>query len=125
MILTGSLENPLEDYGAATDEERAVLDSLMEVIDRAGMRGEVSMFAVRGQRALAAPTAISRSGAPSSRSPRSTSRSAGPAGGDGRGPPAVVTKFGGPSESMREGDEEYGILVDPQTPRTSAPACTP
>jgi fructokinase len=29
------------------------------------------------------------------------------------GLPAVVTKFGGPSESMREGDEEYGILVDP------------
>ncbi|HET7272673.1 MAG TPA: PfkB family carbohydrate kinase, partial [Rubrobacter sp.] len=32
------------------------------------------------------------------------------------GLPAVVTKFGGPSESMREGDEEYGILVDPTDP---------
>src|SRR5919202_4807512 len=32
------------------------------------------------------------------------------------GLPAVVTKFGGPSESMREGDEEYGILIDPTDP---------
>src|SRR5919202_1904408 len=32
------------------------------------------------------------------------------------GLPAVVTKFGGPSESLRSGDEEYGILVDPNDP---------
>jgi fructokinase len=29
------------------------------------------------------------------------------------GMPAVVTKFGGPSESLLEGDQEFGILVDP------------
>jgi len=29
------------------------------------------------------------------------------------GMPAVVTKFGGPSESLIDGDQEYGILVDP------------
>ena len=54
MILTGNLEDPLTDYRDARDEERHVLDSLMEVIDWAGLRGEVSMFSVRGQRALAA-----------------------------------------------------------------------
>ena len=32
------------------------------------------------------------------------------------GRPAVVTKNGGPAESMREGDEEYGIVVDPTEP---------
>ncbi len=32
------------------------------------------------------------------------------------GMPAVVTKFGGPSESMRDGKEEFGILIDPSDP---------
>ena len=117
VILTGSLENPLEDYGAAKDEERAVLDSLMEVIDRSGMRGEVSMFAVRGQRALAAAYrylagrcsvfALTALYEPFGLAPLEAMAA---------GLPAVVTKFGGPSESMREGDEEYGILVDPTDP---------
>ena len=116
-ILTGSLENPLEDYGTAKDEERAVLDSLMEVIDRSGMRGEVSMFAVRGQRALAAAYrylaqrrsvfALTALYEPFGLAPLEAMAA---------GLPAVVTKFGGPSESMREGDEEYGILVDPTDP---------
>jgi sucrose-phosphate synthase len=117
VILTGSLENPLEDYGTAKDEERAVLDSLMEVIDRSGMRGEVSMFAVRGQRALAAAYrylaqrrsvfALTALYEPFGLAPLEAMAA---------GLPAVVTKFGGPSESMREGDEEYGILVDPTDP---------
>ena len=117
VILTGSLDNPLEDYGAANDEERAVLDSLMEVIDRARMRGEVSMFAVRGQRALAATYrhlaqrrsvfALTALYEPFGLAPLEAMAA---------GLPAVVTKFGGPSESMREGDEEYGILVDPTDP---------
>ncbi len=36
------------------------------------------------------------------------------------GLPAVVTKNGGPSESLREGEEEYGILVDPADPEEIA-----
>jgi len=117
VILTGSLENPLEDYGAARDEERAVLDSLMEVVDRAGMRGEVSMFAVRGQRALAAAYrhlaeqrsvfALTALYEPFGLAPLEAMAA---------GLPAVVTRFGGPSESMRDGDEEFGILVDPTDP---------
>jgi sucrose-phosphate synthase len=117
VILTGSLENPLEDYGAAKDEEREVLDTLMEVIDRAGMRGEVSMLALRGQRALAAAYrhlvrrrsvfALTALYEPFGLAPLEAMAA---------GLPAVVTKFGGPSESMREGDEEYGILVDPTDP---------
>jgi sucrose-phosphate synthase len=117
VILTGSLEDPLGDYGSARDEERAVLDSLMEVIDRARMRGEVSMFAVRGQRALAAAYrhlagrrsvfALTALYEPFGLAPLEAMAA---------GLPAVVTKFGGPAESMREGDEEYGILVDPTDP---------
>jgi sucrose-phosphate synthase len=117
VILTGSLENPIEDYGAARDEERAVLDSLMEVIDRAGMRGEVSMFAVRGQRALAAAYRyLARQRSVFALTALYEPFGLAPLEAMAAGLPAVVTKFGGPSESMREGDEEYGILVDPTDP---------
>src|SRR5215207_10106498 len=117
VILTGSLENPLEDYGAARDEERAVLDSLMEIIDRAGMRGEVSMFALRGQRALAAAYRhLARRRSVFALTALYEPFGLAPLEAVAAGLPAVVTKFGGPSESMREGDEEYGILIDPTDP---------
>jgi sucrose-phosphate synthase len=117
VILTGSLGNPLEDYGAAKDEERAVLDSLMEIIDRAGMRGEVSMFALRGQRALAAAYRhLARRRSVFALTALYEPFGLAPLEAMAAGLPAVVTKFGGPSESMREGDEEYGILVDPTDP---------
>jgi sucrose-phosphate synthase len=117
VILTGSLENPLEDYGMAKDEERAVLDSLMEVIDRARLRGEVSMFAVRGQRALAATYRhLARRRSVFALTALYEPFGLAPLEAMAAGLPAVVTKFGGPSESMREGDEEYGILVDPTDP---------
>ena len=117
VILTGSLEKPLEDYSAAKDEERAVLDSLIEIIDRAGMRGEVSMFALRGQRALAAAYRhLARRRSVFALTALYEPFGLAPLEAMAAGLPAVVTKFGGPSESMREGDEEYGILVDPTDP---------
>jgi sucrose-phosphate synthase len=117
VILTGSLENPLGDYSAAKDEERAVLDSLMEIIDRAGMRGEVSMFALRGQRALAAAYRhLARRRSVFALTALYEPFGLAPLEAMAAGLPAVVTKFGGPSESLRAGDEEYGILVDPTDP---------
>ena len=117
VILTGNLEDPLTDYRAAGPGERAVLDGLMEVMDRAGLHGEVSMFAVRGQDELAAAYrffsglrsvfALTALYEPFGLAPLEAMAA---------GLPAVVTKNGGPAESLREGDEEYGILVDPTDP---------
>ena len=102
---------------AVFTDDRAVQDSLMQVIDRPRIVGEVSMFAVRAQRALAATYrylaerrsvfALTALYEPFGLAPLEAMAA---------GLPAVVTKFGGPSESMREGDEEYGILVDPTDP---------
>ena len=39
------------------------------------------------------------------------------------GLPAVVTKYGGPMESMVEGDREYGVLIDPEDPHDIASGC--
>ena len=121
VILTGNMENPLADYRDADEGERAVLDGIMATIDRAGMRGMVSMFAVRGQRRLAAAYrflagrrsvfALTANYEPFGLAPLEAMAA---------GLPAVVTKNGGPSESLREGDEEYGVLVDPGDPEEVA-----
>ena len=121
VIVTGNLENPLEDYRDADADERAVLDGIMEVIERARMRGMVSMFSLRGQRRLAAAYrllaarrsvfALTADYEPFGLAPLEAMAA---------GLPAVVTKNGGPSESLREGEEEYGILVDPGDPEEVA-----
>ena len=121
VIVTGDLEDPLSDYRNAGEDERVVLDSLMEVIDRSRMRGEVSMFALRSQGQLAAAYryfaerrsvfALTANYEPFGLAPLEAIAT---------GLPAVVTKHGGPSESLREGDEEYGILVDPSDPEEVA-----
>ena len=114
VIFTGDLEDPLGDYKDADEGERAVLDSLVEVINQEGLRGEVSMFALHNQRELAAAYrklsglrsvfALTANYEPFGLAPLEAMAA---------GLPAVVTKYGGPSESMRSGEEEYGILVDP------------
>ncbi|HEV2091677.1 MAG TPA: PfkB family carbohydrate kinase [Rubrobacter sp.] len=121
VILTGNMQNPLVDYRDADEGERAVLDGIMGTIDRARMRGMVSMFAIRGQRRLAAAYrflaerrsvfALTANYEPFGLAPLEAAAA---------GLPAVVTKNGGPSESLREGDEEYGVLVDPGDPEEVA-----
>ncbi|QIN82180.1 glycosyltransferase [Rubrobacter tropicus] len=121
VILTGNMENPLEDYRDADEGERTVLDGILATIERARMRGMVSMFAIRGQRRLAAAYrslsarrsvfALTANYEPFGLAPLEAMAA---------GLPAVVTKNGGPSESLREGDEEYGVLVDPGDPEEVA-----
>ena len=117
VIITGDLDDPLNGYRDARPGERAVLDDLIRIVEREGLRGEVSMFALRGQGALAAGYryfaglhsvfALTAQYEPFGLAPLEAIAA---------GLPAVVTKFGGPSESLRSGDGEYGILVDPNDP---------
>ena len=117
LVITGDLDDPLSGYPTAGPSERTVLDSMMQVIERAKLRGHVSMFALRSQSQLAAGYrylssldsvfALTALYEPFGLAPLEAMAA---------GLPAVVTKFGGPSESLREGDEEFGVLVDPTDP---------
>jgi len=123
VIVTSNLEDPLgegrgtpapTDSHGVGDTERAVLNSLMAVIDRAQLRGQVSMFALRGQRELAAGYRLfARRNSVFALTALYEPFGLAPLEAMAAGLPAVVTKFGGPSESLRQGDEEYGVLVDP------------
>ena len=123
VIVTGNIEDPLRDYRHVGETERAVLDSLIAVIDQEHLRGQVSVFALRGQGQLAASYrffakqrsvfALTALYEPFGLAPLEAIAA---------GLPAVVTKFGGPSESLREGDEVYGLLVDPSDPEETSAA---
>jgi len=114
VIITGNLDDPLNGYEDAGETERRVLDDLHEVIQREKLAGQISIFALRGQdqlgagyrffselRSVFALTALYE---PFGLAPLEAMAA---------GMPAVVTKFGGPSESMQENDREFGKLVDP------------
>jgi sucrose-phosphate synthase len=117
VIITGNLENPLQDYRVAGAGERAVLDSLMEIIDGQGLRGQVSMFSLRNQQELAAGYRFfAAMGSVFALTAHYEPFGLAPLEAMAAGLPAVVTKMGGPSESLREGDREFGLLVDPNAP---------
>jgi sucrose-phosphate synthase len=117
VILTSGLEDPLNDYSKASDPEQEVLVPLIHLTEKNGLRGKVSMFSVQGQTQLAAAYRyFGGTGGifvlPALHEPFGLA----PLEAMAAGMPAVVTKFGGPSESMQEGDEKYGVLVDPSQP---------
>jgi sucrose-phosphate synthase len=121
VILTGSLDDPLRSDAGASEGELQVLRPIRELIASAGLEGAVSAFALPGQPRLASAyrhlserrsvfclTALYE---PFGLAPLEAAAA---------GLPLVVTRNGGPSESLVEGDAEFGVLVDPSDPRQVA-----
>ena len=117
VILTSGLADPLNEYMQATDAEKEVLLPLIQIIEKNELRGQVAMFSLKGQFQLGAAYRYFRRlrsifTLPALHEPFGLA----PLEAMAAGMPAVVTKFGGPSESMRDGKEEFGILTDPSDP---------
>jgi len=117
VMLTSGLSNPLQEYPEASATEKAVLDPLLEYINEQELRGKIAMFSLEGHAQLG--TAYRYFGQqrsifilPALHEPFGLA----PLEAMAAGMPAVVTKFGGPSESMRDGKQEYGVLIDPFDP---------
>lgn len=117
VLITGALDDPLHDDAGAGPTEREVLAQIREEMQRNGLWGKISAFALRGQPALAAAYrflakrrsvfALTAHYEPFGLAPLEAAAA---------GLPVVVTQNGGPSESLRDSDQEYGILVDPADP---------
>ncbi len=117
VLLTGALDDPLREDADASDEEQAVLAKIRAVVDEHDLWGKISAFSVRGQPALATAYrffaergsvfALTALYEPFGLAPLEAAAS---------GLPVVVTQNGGPTESLREDDVEYGVLVDPTDP---------
>lgn len=114
VIITGNLDNPLEEYSEAGETERRVLDGLHEVIQQQKLAGQIAMFALRGQDQLGAGYRyFAEKGSVFALTALYEPFGLAPLEAMAAGMPAVVTKFGGPSESLQENDREFGKLVDP------------
>ncbi len=116
-IAVRALENPLHDYGSLTAEEIAVMDEIVALINEADLWDVVMAFPLNGQAELAAAYrvlakrqsvfALTALYEPFGLVPLEAMSC---------GLPTVVTKNGGPAESMMQDGKEFGVLVDPSDP---------
>ena len=117
VLITGSLDDPLVDSSSATPVERQELLGVRRVIEDASLDGMVAAFGIQGQDKLAAAYrhfgshgsvfALTALYEPFGLAPLEAAAA---------GLPVVVTRNGGPSESLIDDDGEYGVLVDPADP---------
>jgi sucrose-phosphate synthase len=117
VLLTGGLDNPLHESANDDLAERAVLSPIREVVQENDLWGKISAFGITGQAMLAAiyrfmarrhsVFALTSLYEPFGLAPLEAAAA---------GLPVVVTQNGGPSESLKEGEQEYSVLVDPEDP---------
>ncbi|MBN1262518.1 MAG: glycosyltransferase, partial [Anaerolineae bacterium] len=118
VIITGALDDPLRDDTRASDSEKEVLAELRAIVTQHNLWGCVSAFALGGQPALAAAYRFfaKRPGSVFALTALYEPFGLAPLEAAAAGLPLVVTRNGGPSESLHDGDIEYGVLVDPADP---------
>jgi sucrose-phosphate synthase len=117
VMITGALDDPLRTDSGAGATELAVIEQLRAGIEAGTLAGCVSLFGIQGQPALAAAYrhfaqrrsvfALTALYEPFGLAPLEAAAA---------GLAVVATRNGGPSESLRQGDREYGVLVDPADP---------
>lgn len=116
-IVVRGADNALLQRSRFTGEARDLLDQMAVLCDEAGLWGKVSAFPLEGQAELAAAyrTLTGRHSLfclPAFHEPFGLA----PLEAMAAGLPAVVTKNGGPSESLYENGTAFGVLIDPADP---------
>jgi sucrose-phosphate synthase len=120
-IAVRGLEDPLRRYGDLSGEEETIMDEIVSLLNEHVLWGKVTAFPLNSQAELAAAYrhlakqrsvfALTALYEPFGLAPLEAMSC---------GLPAVVTKNGGPSESMVEGGREFGVLIDPADPEDIA-----
>ncbi len=117
VFITGALEDPLRGKSEAGATEQAVLEEIREEVAENDLWGKISAFGLQGQPALAAAYRhFAERGSIFALTAHYEPFGLAPLEAAAAGLPVVVTENGGPQESLREGEAEYGVLVDPADP---------
>jgi sucrose-phosphate synthase len=117
VLFTGALNDPLRDASGARPTEQEVLAEILAEVEAHDLWGKISAFALQGQRALAAAYRfLAERGSVFALTALYEPFGLAPLEAAAAGLPLVVTENGGPSESLRDGGTEYGVLVDPTDP---------
>ncbi len=117
IILTRHLQD-LRRHDGVSDPERTVLEKVVALCDAGGLWDMVVPLALDGQAELAAAYRHLRRRRsvfclPALYEPFGLA----PLEAMACGLPVVATRHGGPSETLREGDREFGVLVEPTDPK--------
>jgi sucrose-phosphate synthase len=118
-IVVRGLEDPLRDRSMARGEERAILDEIVSLVETYHFRGKISAFSLSGQDELAAAYRyLAGRGSVFALTALYEPFGLAPLEAIAAGLPGVVTKNGGPRESLYDArtGHEYGVLVDPADP---------
>jgi len=128
VIVVRGLEDPLRDHADLAANERAILDEIVEIIEQHDLWGKVSAFSLDSQLELAAAYRyLARRRSIFCLTALYEPFGLAPLEAIAAGLPGVVTKNGGPSESLydeRTG-KAYGVLVDPTDPADIARGLLP
>jgi sucrose-phosphate synthase len=117
VFITAALDNPFQDDSNANPGERTVIAKIRQAIQENNLWGKISAFAIQGQPALAATYRyLAESGSVFALTALYEPFGLAPLEAAAAGLPVVVTRNGGPSESLKDDDYEYGVLVDPSDP---------
>jgi sucrose-phosphate synthase len=121
VFITAALDDPLREDRTANSAEKDVLAQIRQVVQDNDLWTKISAFALQGQPALAAAYRFfAERGSVFSLTALYEPFGLAPLEAAAAGLPVVVTKNGGPSESLQEGNQQYGVLVDPEDPSSIA-----
>jgi sucrose-phosphate synthase len=116
-IVVRGLEDPLRRYDPLSPGEKAIMDGITATMTAHDLWGIVTAFPLNSQVELAAAhRVLAQRGSTFALTALYEPFGLAPLEAMSCGLPAVVTRNGGPSESMVEGDREFGVLVDPADP---------
>jgi sucrose-phosphate synthase len=117
VIITAGLDNPLQEKVKDEKTELQVLAPIREVVKDNDLWGKISAFCVPDQPALAATYRfLAKRGSVFALTSHFEPFGLAPLEAAAAGLPVVVTQNGGLCESLREGNQEYGVFVDPADP---------
>lgn len=117
VLITGSLNDPLVDASGATPTERQEVRRIRQLVQDENLDNLVVAFGIQGQDRLAATYRyLAGRGSVFALTALYEPFGLAPLEAAAAGLPVVVTRNGGPSESLRDEAGEYGVLVDPADP---------
>lgn len=119
VIVVRGLTDPLRDRNQGRGEERAILDAIVALIEAHNLWGKVSAFPLNSQQELAAAYRyLARRRSVFALTALYEPFGLAPLEAIAAGLPGVVTRNGGPSESLYDAatGTAYGVLVDPADP---------
>jgi sucrose-phosphate synthase len=120
-IVVRGLEDPLHHFDNLSPEEQAIMEQITTTMTEQNLWGTVTAFPLNSQRELAAAyRVLAQGGSAFALTALYEPFGLAPLEAMSCGLPSVVTKNGGPSESMREDGQEFGVLVDPADPEDIA-----